>query len=143
MQQRFPFREALFFCLNFSFKHVKNEFVFTLREPNKNRFSFFAYEHILINTVQLGSAFLYFKRVALPPRRWRSARFFAKTAATLLKSIGSAFFSLPVRSLCTVLLLIPNLFAAARTVAPLAATNSPTATARSFMSEMINKKTSQ
>ena len=59
---------------------------------------------------------MYFRRVACPPRIWRSALFCCKMACTCRESGRLYWGSRSVRSLCTVDLLIPNCFAAARTV---------------------------
>lgn len=58
----------------------------------------------------------YFSFVAIPPRIWRSDLFISSTCLTRSASALSIYCILCV-SLCTVDLLIPNCFAACRTVA--------------------------
>ena len=66
----------------------------------------------------------YFCFVASPPRKCLSDLLNRKTSATCACSDGFVSLSLYVRSLCTVLLLIPKCFAAARTVQLLSKTYS-------------------
>lgn len=72
----------------------------------------------------------YFRRVAAPPRRCRSALFRASTACTRWNKSGSTRRSRDETSLCTVDLLHPNARAAARTVALFFAMYSPSSAAR-------------
>ena len=88
---------------------------------------------------------LYFRRVAAPPRRCRSALFRASTACTRRNRAGSTFRSRAETSLCTVDLLHPKARAAARTVALCSAMYSPSSAARcsgsTFMSRPLLRKT--
>ena len=60
----------------------------------------------------------YLRRVASPPRRWRSARFLLRTRRTARHAARSTPLSRSVTSLCTVDLLTPKCAAQARTVQP-------------------------
>ena len=82
---------------------------------------------------------LYLRRVAAPPRRWRSALLRASTARTCPYSAGLMLRSRTATSLCTVDLLHPNAAAAARTVALWAAMYSPSCTARCSGSAFISR----
>ena len=79
----------------------------------------------------------YFRRVAAPPRRCRSALLRANTARTCADSPGLTRTSRTETSLCTVDLLHPNAAAAARTVAPRSTMYSASCTARCSGSALI------
>ena len=76
----------------------------------------------------------YFIFVAMPPRICLSARFVESISETLINRSKSRFFNRRETSLCTVDLLIPNLSAAARTVAPVSAIYFPSITTLSSIS---------
>jgi len=77
------------------------------------------------------SSFLYFIRVASPPRMCLSALFSSRILRTCFAMDGFSFLSLSVTSLCTVLLLIPNIWAAALTVVLFSIMNAPSSSALS------------
>jgi len=77
------------------------------------------------------SFFLYFIRVASPPRMCLSALFSSRIFLTCFAIAGLSFLSLSVTSLCTVLLLIPKVWAAALTVDLFSMINAPSSRARS------------
>lgn len=78
----------------------------------------------------------YFFFVAIPPRIWRSCLFISRISFTAGYSDGLTTGSFSVRSLCTVDLLIPNSFAAARTVDLCSTIYSPKITDLSFTSAL-------
>lgn len=73
---------------------------------------------------------LNFSLVALPPRRWRSARFCSSTFPTAAASERSSSGNRARKSLCTVVLPTANFAAHARTVAPVFSTYSAAARTR-------------
>ena len=86
-----------------------------------------------INTLLLR----YFLRVASPPRTWRSDLLRFSTFFTSANRFGLRYLSFPVRSLCTVLLLMPKCFAALLTVALFSTTYSPIIMHLSFSLNLI------
>lgn len=74
---------------------------------------------------------IYFSFVAMPPRICRSCLLISSTQRTFFASAGLIRHKRSVQSLCTVLLLIPNRFAACRTVALFSIINPATSTALS------------
>ena len=91
---------------------------------------------ILIRTLDFQSCrfasrfLLNFSFVALPPRRWRSARFWSSTFPTAAASERSSSGRRTRKSLCTVVLPTASFAAHARTVAPVFSTYSAAARTR-------------
>ncbi len=91
---------------------------------------------ILIRTLDFQSCrfasrfLLNFSFVALPPRRWRSARFWSSTFPTAAASERSSSGRRARKSLCTVVLPTASFAAHARTVAPVFSTYSAAARTR-------------
>src|SRR5699024_2677723 len=98
-------------------------------------YSFYLY-YTVRNAHSQGCLCKYLRRVASPPRRWRSALLRCTTVCTSAHNPGwvrrSRLWSFQI-----VLLLTPNTTAAARTVAPVRTMYRPTATARSSGSPFI------
>ena len=79
-----------------------------------------------------------FSAATIPPRIWRWALFSSSTSRTCPYRSGFSARSRKATSLCTVLLLIWNCFAAARTVVLCSMMNSPSTIARSSNTPFIS-----